>query len=101
MAMTERVTVTLAAELIEGIDHFARNRSRFISEAVKRELARRQREELLRSLRSPHPEGADLVETGLADWTARLPAEDESLVDVTAGKPVRWVEGRGWIEESK
>ena len=36
MATTERVTVTLAAELIEGIDHFARNRSRFISEAVKR-----------------------------------------------------------------
>ena len=101
MATTERVTVTLAAELIEGIDHFARNRSRFISEAVKRELARRQREELLRSLRSPHPEGAELVQTGLADWTARLPAEDESLVDVTAGKPVRWVEGRGWIEESK
>jgi len=31
---------------------------------------------------------------------ASLPAGDEGLVDVAAGKPVRWVEGQGWVEES-
>jgi hypothetical protein len=30
-----------------------------------------------------------------------LPAEKESLVDASAGKSVRWIEGRGWIEESE
>lgn len=37
---------------------------------------------------------------GLADWGSRLPTDDEGLVDVSAGKPVRWVEGHGWVEES-
>ena len=34
MASTERVTVTLPAELVKEIDHFERNRSRFIAEAA-------------------------------------------------------------------
>ena len=45
-----------------------------------------------------HHERADtvaLVDTGLADWVSDLPA-DEGLVDVDAGTPVRWVEGKGW-----
>ncbi len=46
MATSERVTVTLRAELVESIDRFERNRSRFISEAVEHELARRRREGL-------------------------------------------------------
>lgn len=100
MATTERVTVTLPVDLIEGIDRFERNRSRFITEAVEHELVRRRREGLLRSLASPHPEAAELAETGLADWGASLPVDDEGLVDETAGKPVRWVEGQGWVEES-
>jgi hypothetical protein len=100
MAVTERVTVTLSVELIEGIDHFERNRSRFIAEAVEHELIRRRREGLLRSLQRPHPEAAELAETGLADWGASLPDDNEGLVDVAAGKPVRWVEGQGWVEES-
>ncbi len=101
MATTERVTVTLPIDLVEGIDRFERNRSRFISEAVERELVRRRREGLLRSLARPHPEAAEVAETGLADWGASLPADDEGgLVDEAAGKPVRWVEGRGWVEES-
>jgi hypothetical protein len=100
MATTERVTVTLPVELIESIDRFERNRSRFITEAVEHELVRRRREGLLLSLKSPHPEAAELAETGMADWVATLPAEEESLVDVSAGKPVRWIEGRGWVEES-
>jgi hypothetical protein len=100
MATTERVTVTLPTALIEGIDRFERNRSHFIAEAVEHEIARRRREGLLRSLASPHPEAAELAETGLADWGASLPEGDEGLVDEAAGKPVRWVEGRGWVEES-
>lgn len=99
MATTERVTVTLPAEMVESIDHFERNRSRFIAEAVEHELVRRRREGLVKSLKSPHPEAAELAETGLADWGARLPTGDEGLVDVSAGKPVRWVEGQGWVEE--
>ena len=100
MATSERVTVTLPVELVEGIDRFERNRSRFIAEAVEHELVRRRRDGLLRSLKSPHPEAAELAETGLAAWGASLPAGDEGLVDVAAGKPVRWIEGQGWVEES-
>lgn len=100
MATTERVTVTLPISLVAGIDRFERNRSRFISEAVERELVRRRREGLLRSLASPHPEAAELANTGLADWAASLPLDEESLVDEAAGKAVRWVEGQGWTEES-
>jgi hypothetical protein len=98
MATTERVTVTLPINLVEGIDSFERNRSRFITEAVEHELVRRRREGLLRSLASPHPEAAELAETGLAAWGASLPTDDDGLVDEAAGKPVRWVEGQGWVE---
>jgi hypothetical protein len=100
MGSTERVTVTLPVELVEGIDRFERNRSRFITEAVEHELARRRREGLLRSIEHPHPEAGELADAGLADWGASLPAGDDDLVDVNAGKAVRWVEGQGWIEES-
>lgn len=100
MATTERVTVTLPIELVEGIDRFERNRSRFITEAVEHELVRRRREGLLRSLASPHPEAMELADTGLADWGASLPSDDEGLVDEAAGKPVRWIQGQGWVEES-
>lgn len=98
MAATERVTVTLPVDLVEGIDRFERNRSRFITQAVAHELDRRRREGLLVSLGSPHPEATELAETGLADWGASLPADDEGLVDETTGQPVRWVEGQGWVE---
>jgi hypothetical protein len=100
MATTERVTVTLPIDLVEGIDRFERNRSRFITEAVEHELIRRRREGLLLSLATPHPEAADLADAGLADWGASLPPDDEGLVDEAAGKPVRWVPGQGWVEES-
>lgn len=99
MATTERVTVTLPLGLLEDIDRFERNRSRFIAEAVAHELVRRRREELLRSLASPHPEAGELADDGLVDWGASLPGDDEGLVDESAGKPVRWFEGRGWVEE--
>ena len=100
MATTARITVTLPVDLLEGIDHYVRNRSRFVAEAVAHELLRRRRDGLLRSLKSPHPEGVALAETGLADWGASLPLGDEGLVDESAGTTVRWVEGQGWEEES-
>jgi hypothetical protein len=98
MSTTERVTVTLSAELVEGIDRLERNRSRFIAEAVEHELARRRREELLKSVRDPHPETVDLADTGLGDWAADL-ADNERLVDMEGGTAVRWVGGQGWVKE--
>ena len=99
MAGTERVTVTLAADLVEGIDRIERNRSRFIAEAVARELARRRQETLLHSIRRPHADTVTFADTGLGDWVSDLPA-DEGLVDVAGGTPVRWVEGQGWTKDA-
>jgi hypothetical protein len=96
---TERVTVTLPVELLASIDRLERNRSRFVTEAVERELVRRRREALLRSLDRPHPEAAELSEVGIAEWGASLP-EGDDLIDLSAGTAVRWVEGEGWQEES-
>jgi hypothetical protein len=100
MATTERVTVTLPVEMVASIDRFESNRSRFIAEAVEHELVRRRRDGLLRSLQNPHPEAAELADTGLADWSASLLPDDGGLVDVQAGKAVRWVEGQGWVEDA-
>lgn len=95
----ERVTVTLPAEVVEDIDRRESNRSRFILEAVRRELKRRQRQELNRSLQNPHPEASELADAGFEDWAAKLPEEKASdLVDLRAGRSVRWVPGRGWLE---
>jgi hypothetical protein len=95
----ERVTVTLPADLLQEMDQLERNRSRFIAEAVQHEVARRRRAALMESVRSPHPETMQLVDAGLADWTAGLP-DDEGLLDPTGGTAVRWVEGQGWTRES-
>lgn len=99
MPTTERVTVTLPTELLENVDRLAKNRSRFIAQAVEHELARRRHEELRRSLERPHAEAAELADAGLDDWGSSLPEGDEGLVDMSAGTPVRWVEGEGWVEE--
>jgi hypothetical protein len=99
MASAERVTITLAADLLEEIDRVERNRSRFIAQAVAHELARRRREALLQSISNPHRETTDFADAGLADWTSELP-DDEELVDSERGIAVQWVEGRGWIKES-
>jgi hypothetical protein len=99
MPISGRVTVTLRSDLLEQIDKIERNRSRFIAEAVERELRRRRQEGLIRSVTNPHPDTTALADVGLADWTTDLPEEND-LVDLSAGTRVRWVEGRGWIEES-
>jgi Arc/MetJ-type ribon-helix-helix transcriptional regulator len=94
---TARVTITLPAEVVEGIDRLDRNRSKFILQAVRRELARRRREALRRSLRNPHPEAEALAAIGLEAWARRLPEDDpRGLVDLKRGRPIRWVPGRGW-----
>jgi Arc/MetJ-type ribon-helix-helix transcriptional regulator len=102
MADIERVTVTLPNELIRDIDRQEKNRSKFIAEAVRRELDRRRRAELSRSLQNPHAESVELAEDGedgLDEWAAGLPEDDSgSLVDIRAGKSVRWVPGEGWLE---
>jgi hypothetical protein len=100
MHAVERVTVTLPDDLVREIDRRERNRSKFVAEAVRRELDRRRRAELRRSLNNPHPESAELAEQGLQEWSRGLPEEDtEALVDTGAGRPVRWVPGEGWVEE--
>src|SRR3970040_610169 len=98
MPATERVTITLPADLLEEVDQLERNRSRFIAEAVQHEVARRHRAALMESVRSPHPETTELGGAGLSNWTSDLP-DDEGPIDPTGGTPVRWVEGQGWIEE--
>ncbi len=96
----DRVTVTMPGEVIRDIDRFEKNRSRFILEAVHRELARRRSEELRRSLRQPHPEIRDIAAAGFDEWAVSLPSEDtDSLVGTEAGKPIRWVPDEGWVEE--
>jgi Arc/MetJ-type ribon-helix-helix transcriptional regulator len=76
-----------------------KNRSKFVTEAVRDELDRRRREELHRSLQNPHPESAELAEQGFGEWARGLPEEDtEALLDGNLGKPVRWVSGQGWVE---
>ena len=96
---TERVTITLPAELVHRIDRLERNRSRFVAEAVRNELARRRRVELQRSLARPHPETVEHAEIGLDAWGTDLPAGDDALVDTSAGVAIRWDEDSGWRED--
>ncbi len=102
MPAVERVTVTLPDELVRDIDRREKNRSKFVAEAVRRELDRRRRAELHLSLQNPHPESPELTEQGFEEWARGLPDEDAAaLVDSSAGKPVRWVLGKGWVERHK
>ena len=97
----KRVTVTLPDVIVEEIDRWEKNRSKFVLEAAERELELRRRQELERSLRSPHPESLQVAEAGIEEWGESWPAEDESLVDPSAGKAVRWTPDGGWREESE
>lgn len=100
MPNIERVTVTLSNDLLREIDRREKNRSKFVADAVRRELDRRRRIELQRSLENPHPESEALAEQGLEEWSRGLPEEDaEALVDGSAGRAVRWVPGKGWVED--
>ena len=94
----KRVTVTLPERIIDEIDFLESNRSRFIAEAAQRELLRRRRKELRRSLSHPHPETLSNEEMGIQDWGDSSGADDEALVDSAAGHDLRWKPGKGWTE---
>jgi hypothetical protein len=93
----KRVTVTLPDELVDEIDRWETNRSRFVLEATQRELAARRQRELERSLKNPHQESTQVAETGIEEWGQGW-AADEDLVDVSAGRDVCWTDGQGWRE---
>jgi len=93
--LTERITITMPRDMVERIDELTKNRSRFIVDAVRRELLRQIREELRLSLRHPHAESAQVAELGMADWGAALP-DDSGLLDPRGGRAVRWHAEEGW-----
>jgi len=95
--VVHRITVTLPADLAAELSRAARNRSRFVAEAIRRELARRRREALDASLEHPHAETAELAETGLSEWASTVAEGDDGLLDPQEGKPVRWSPGKGWV----
>ena len=102
MADVERVTLTLPADLVREIDRREKDRSKFVAEAVRKEIDRRRREEFQQSLQNPHPESVALADEVLEERFYSLPDEDtESLVDSSMGTPVHWVLGKGWVEEQK
>jgi hypothetical protein len=99
---TARITVTLPPELLDEIDRRERNRSRFVLEAVRREVQRRRKEELRRSLAHPHVETSELADAGFEDWGSRTRSgESAGVLDAAAGRPIRWVRGKGWIETKR
>jgi hypothetical protein len=86
--------------LVRDIDQLERNRSRFIAQAVEHELLCRRRKQLILSVQHPHPDAARLADAGVGEWAADLLDEEGLLLDPDAGKPVRWIEGKGWVEDS-
>ena len=99
MPTVERMTITLPDSLVREIDRWEKNRSKFVAEAVRREIERRQHIELRRSLENPPPESFELADQRLDDLVWGLPAEDASeLFDANAGRAVQWVPGEGWVE---
>ena len=96
------ITITLPPETVEEIARFESNRSRFVLEAIRRELQRRRREELRQSLRTPHPESDRVAEEGFEAWGRSWSADaKEDLVDPRAGTPIRWTPGKGWTERKR
>ena len=96
---SERVTITLPEEMVQEIDGRERNRSRFVQQAVARELERLRQQELQRSLDNPHtptarPWPSPASQNGPI-W--RLPATRSCSIH-SAGKEIRWDADRGWIE---
>jgi Arc/MetJ-type ribon-helix-helix transcriptional regulator len=99
--LMKRVTVTLPENLVEEIDRWEANRSRFVLVAAERELEARRREALELSLNNPHVESFQVAEAGIEDWDSGWSADDEALVDDAAGRSVRWEPDEGWIEDDE
>ena len=81
------------------IDRHEVNRSRFVLEAVERELEHRRRQALLRSVAEPHELSEEIAEAGLGEWAAGSGQAEEELLDSSAGTAVRWSPEDGWIED--
>lgn len=94
-----RITITLPEEVVDDIDRHARNRSRFVLEAVEKELEHRRRQELLASLSNPHPQCGEIAEGGLEEWGDWGAEGDEELLDPGGGRSVRWSPDGGWSED--
>ena len=92
----KRVTVTLPDVIVEEIDRWEKNRSKFVLQATERELELRRRQELERSLRYPHPESHQVSEAGIEEWGEASTPDDEGLVDPADGEAVRWTPEDGW-----
>jgi hypothetical protein len=102
MGTLARVTITLSEATVQAIDAVTDNRSRFIQNALERELRRRRRAELRRSLAEPHPDAALVKEEDVAAWAERLPVEDgDGLVNPAQATSIRWVAGQGWRTPAK
>lgn len=91
-----RVTVTLPAEVVHAIDREEVNRSRFVLKAVSGELNRRKSEQLMQSLRHPHPETLEMAEVGLSSWDKSLADDASDLIAPGGGESVRWSAEHGW-----
>ncbi len=81
------------------IERRERNRSKFVAEAVHRELERQRCEELRRST-AVHIPKAPIWPSRVWMMVAHIARGGyESLLDCSGGKKVRWIPGQGWIEE--
>lgn len=99
MAGSSRVTITLPSDILWEIDRADKNRSRFILEAVQREVARRRKEALAQSLAHPHPESQAFEAAGLDEWFRAGENDASELLDLDQGLEVRWIAGEGWVRE--
>lgn len=94
------VTIHLPPDLLHAVDAQPIDRDAFVEQALRQELARRAREQLLASLETPHAESLEMADLGLADLAQSLPEDDVAeMCDLSAGTPVQWSDGRGWIED--
>ena len=66
-----RITTTLPIELVHAVDKFEKNRSKFVMVAIQKEVKRREREALRKSLHSVHPESSK-INDDFQDWIKTL-----------------------------
>jgi len=98
MPASSRVTITLPTEILSEIDRGDKNRSRFILEAVQREIVRRKKEALQRSLTQPHPDSQALESADLQAWFQAGEGDASELLDFNEGVEVHWIPGTGWMQ---
>ncbi|MGH2758830.1 MAG: CopG family ribbon-helix-helix protein [Actinomycetota bacterium] len=96
--MRKNITISLPEDMADEIDQRSSNRSRFVLEALQAHIEQLRRDELDRSLRSPHPESGELADADLSSWVA-AGTDETGLVDPAEGQTIRWQPGRGWIFE--